>query len=58
LDHSYLWNGVPEADMGLPQGYQGKLDYRNMTQWNLSQGWAAGGVISTAEDMTSSSVRC
>ena len=44
--------------MGLPQGYQGKLDYRNMTQWNLSQGWAAGGVISTAEDMTSSSVRC
>ncbi len=52
MDHTFLWNEIPLADFGLPQGYlQYPFDV-NTSAWNMSQGWAAGGVISTADDMS------
>jgi amidase len=41
---------VPEPG-SLAQGYTSFPGGRNSTNWNLSQGWAAGGIISTAADM-------
>jgi len=41
---------VPETDT-VVQGYVSYPDGKNTTAWNLSQGWAAGGIISTAADM-------
>lgn len=33
------------------QGYMSYSSSKNVTAWNLSQAWAAGGIISTATDM-------
>jgi D-alanyl-D-alanine carboxypeptidase len=49
MDDTFLWNDVPEDDFGLPESYAPGGD--NVSDWNMSQGWAAGGVISTADDM-------
>jgi amidase len=38
-------------DPALVQGYVSYPGGKNTTGWNLSQGWAAGGIISTAADM-------
>ena len=43
-------DSVPE-DPALVQGYVSFPGGKNTTSWNLSQGWAAGGIISTAADM-------
>lgn len=51
MDNSYLWNGIPRPDFGLPRSYLvAPFDYET-TEWNMSQGGAAGGVISTVDDM-------
>jgi D-alanyl-D-alanine carboxypeptidase len=51
MDRTYLWNGIPRADFGLARSWlQAPFDYET-TDWNMSQGWAAGGVISTPDDM-------
>jgi D-alanyl-D-alanine carboxypeptidase len=48
---SFLWNDVPDPDLGLPRSWlAAPFDYET-TSWNMSQGWAAGAVISTADDM-------
>jgi amidase len=41
---------VPD-DPALVRGYVSYPGGKDSTAWNLSQGWAAGGIISTAEDM-------
>lgn len=51
MKKSYLWNNVPTPALGLPRAYVGPPYDVEMTDWNLSQGWAAGAVISTATDM-------
>jgi len=51
MDHTFLWRGIPRPAFGLPRSWlQAPFDHET-TDWNLSQGWAAGGVISTADDM-------
>jgi D-alanyl-D-alanine carboxypeptidase len=51
MQHTQFWNGVPEDEFGLPKAYF-KAPYTFETsQWNMSQGWAAGAVISTPDDM-------
>lgn len=51
MQDTQLWNGVPEAEFGLPKAYY-KAPYAFETsEWNMSQGWAAGAVISTPDDM-------
>ncbi|MGD2078507.1 MAG: serine hydrolase [Chloroflexota bacterium] len=50
LENTYLLNGQPEPGL-LPQGYLGTpFDYTT-GEWNLTQGWSAGAVVSDAEDM-------
>lgn len=52
MEDTFLWNDMPQLDFGLPSSYyQAPFDVET-TEWNMSQGWAAGAVISTAEDMT------
>lgn len=50
MDRTYLWNGIPRPEFGLPRAYLTGTEYET-TDWNMSQGWAAGGVISTVDDM-------
>ncbi len=51
MHKTYLWNGVPKPVFGLPRSYlAAPFDYET-TDWNMSQGWAAGAVVSTADDM-------
>jgi D-alanyl-D-alanine carboxypeptidase len=51
MTRSYLWDGIPRAAFGLPRSWlKPPFDYET-TEWNVSQSWAAGGVISTADDM-------
>jgi D-alanyl-D-alanine carboxypeptidase len=50
MDHSYLWNGIPRPTFGLPRAFLVGNE-NEMTDWNMSQGWSAGGVISTVDDM-------
>lgn len=51
MTDTFLWNDVPEAGFGLPRSwFAAPFDYET-TDWNMSQGWAAGAVISTADDM-------
>ena len=47
---SYMWMGIPKPEFGLPRAYLTGTEYET-TDWNMSQGWSAGGVISTADDM-------
>ena len=49
LDQTYLQPGQPEAG-ALPQGYyRWPFDFTT-GEWNASQGWAAGAVVSTPEE--------
>lgn len=51
MENTYLWNDVPPREFGLARAYlQTPFDYET-SNWNMSQGWAAGAVISTVEDM-------
>lgn len=51
MSETFLWNDVPKPEFGLPRAwYKAPFDFET-TEWNLSQGWAAGAVISTAPDM-------
>ncbi|WP_413718543.1 serine hydrolase domain-containing protein [Silicimonas sp. MF1-12-2] len=51
MKRTYMWNGVPRPAFGLPRSYlAAPFDYET-TDWNMSQGWAAGAVVSTVEDM-------
>lgn len=48
---TYFWDGIPRPEFGLPRSWlAAPFDYET-TDWNMSQGWAAGAVVSTAEDM-------
>ncbi|MEE4238905.1 MAG: serine hydrolase domain-containing protein [Anderseniella sp.] len=51
MKDTYIWNDVPRRAFGLPRSYlAAPFDYET-TRWNMSQGWAAGAVVSTVEDM-------
>ncbi len=50
MDKTTFPDTVPN-DPALVQGYVSYPNGKNTTAWNLSQGWAAGGIISTAADM-------
>ncbi|NDR57903.1 serine hydrolase domain-containing protein [Aliiruegeria sabulilitoris] len=51
MANTFLWNDVPSPEVGLSRAwYKAPFDLET-TGWNLSQGWAAGGIISTAPDM-------
>ncbi|WP_406644532.1 serine hydrolase [Aliisedimentitalea scapharcae] len=49
-DTSYV-DGVPGPELGLPRAYFGAPFDIETTDWNMSQGAAAGAVVSTADDM-------
>jgi D-alanyl-D-alanine carboxypeptidase len=52
MEGSFLLSGVPEPGQTVDGHFTfGDGIRRNMTRWNASQGWAAGGIVSTAEDM-------
>ena len=51
MQDTQLWNGVPDTEFGLPKAYYKAPYTLETTEWNMSQGWAAGGVISTPDDM-------
>lgn len=52
MTDSFLLEGVPEVGQ-IIQGYYTMPDgtVKNVTGWNGSQGWAGGGIVSTAADM-------
>lgn len=51
MKNTFLWNASPKPEFGLPRSYyQAPFDIET-TGWNMVQGWAAGGVISTSVDM-------
>lgn len=50
MNQTYLWNGIPRSAFGLPRSFLEGDDYET-TDWNMTQGWAAGAVISTVDDM-------
>lgn len=50
MDRTYLWSDTPRPAFGLPRAFLVGTD-NEMTDWNLSQAWSAGGVISTVDDM-------
>jgi len=52
MTNSFLLEGIPE-DGQIIKGYYTMEDgsIKNVTAWNGSQGWAGGGIVSTAEDM-------
>lgn len=52
MTNSYLWSDVPRASFRVPDSYFIAPYEIEATDWNLSQGWAAGAVISTAYDMS------
>jgi len=51
MDDTFLWNDSPLPEFGLPTSYLEEPFDVETSDWNMSQGWAAGGVISTADDM-------
>ena len=51
MSDSFLWNGAPRAEFDLPSSYYEPPFDIDTTTWNMSQAWAAGGVISTSSDM-------
>lgn len=53
LDSAVLIEGVPQEGELTTQGYSWTEDGTrlNTTNWNVSQGWAAGGIAMTAEDL-------
>lgn len=54
LESAVLISGVPQEGEITSQGYWWREDdgtRLNTTNWNVSQGWAAGGIAMTAEDL-------
>jgi D-alanyl-D-alanine carboxypeptidase len=51
MTRSYLWDGIPRPAFGLPRSWLMPPYAVETTDWNVSQSWAGGGVISTAGDM-------
>jgi D-alanyl-D-alanine carboxypeptidase len=51
MTRSYLWNGAPRQEFGLPRSWLVAPFDTETTEWNMSQGGAAGAVISTVGDM-------
>lgn len=51
MQDSYLWDDVPRPEFGLSRSWLKPPFDVETTGWNLSQAWAAGGVISTPRDM-------
>ena len=53
LETAVLIEGVPQEGDITTQGYWWKKDGTrlNTTNWNVSQGWAAGGIAMTAEEL-------
>ena len=51
MKDSFLLEGVPAAGEIVDGYYTNMGETMNTTAWNASQGWAAGGIVSTAEDM-------
>lgn len=51
MNDTYMWNGIPRPEFGLPRAYLAAPFTNETTEWNMSQGWAAGAVVSTIEDM-------
>ena len=51
MNDSFLLEGVPETGQIIQGYYTEAGEIKNVTAWNGSQGWAGGGIISTAEDM-------
>jgi D-alanyl-D-alanine carboxypeptidase len=49
LEQTYLQTGQPEAG-ALPQGYYHSPFEYTTGEWNASQGWSAGAVVSTPEE--------
>lgn len=52
MSETFFWNDVPRPHFGLPRSYFTPPFNIEATDWNMSQGWAAGAAISTADDMT------
>jgi D-alanyl-D-alanine carboxypeptidase len=52
MDHTFLLDGIPEAG-SIVHGYYTLENGTvvDVTNWNGSQGWAGGSIVSTAEDM-------
>lgn len=50
MNKTYLWNGIPRPEFGLPRSFL-EGDHYETTDWNMTQGWAAGALISTVDDM-------
>ena len=46
-----MWGGVPGPELGLPRAYFAAPFDIETTYWNMSQGAAAGAVVSTVDDM-------
>jgi D-alanyl-D-alanine carboxypeptidase len=51
LSHTVLVTDVAPAGLELPSSYQASPFIYDTSGWNYSQGWAAGAVVSTAEDL-------
>lgn len=51
MTRSYLWDGTPRPAFGLPRSWLMPPFETETTDWNMSQAWAGGGVISTVPDM-------
>jgi D-alanyl-D-alanine carboxypeptidase len=51
MEETFYATGVPTPEMGLPRAFVALPFDVETTDWNLSQGAAAGAVISTAADM-------
>jgi len=51
MERTYFWSAIPRSHFGLPRSYLSAPFEYETTDWNMSQGWAAGAVVSTVEDM-------
>ena len=51
MGRSYLWEGGPRPAFGLARTWLAAPYDLQTTGWDISQGWAAGGVFSTPHDM-------
>jgi D-alanyl-D-alanine carboxypeptidase len=51
MTRSYLWDGIPRPAFDLPRSWLMPPYTVETTDWNVSQSWAGGGVISTTGDM-------
>lgn len=51
MHKTILWDGVPSPELGLPRAFFAAPFDIETTEWNMSQGWAAGAVISNVTDM-------